>query len=186
LFDIDQNPIAYCKNSAIKINRALSDITTKDSEGWLDFLNGIKSWSIDFDGLVSYDNDSFSTSYFISKFNNSEPFFIQFGVIQDNFIHTFFGEVAIENIDIEADNGELVTYSGSLKGIGKLQFTNQGTPEQSGYIKTETDPYFRSSPAHSITNSSIDNWNDGYNKTLNEKYFTSVNFVKDFIGNIIN
>ena len=173
LFDIDQNPIAYCKNSAIKINRNLSDVTTKDSEGWNDFINGIKSWSLDFEGLVSYDDARFSTSYFLSKFKHSEPFFISFGIIQDDFTHTFWGEVAIESIEINSDNGEIVSYSGSLKGVGKLAFTNEGTPEQSGYIKTETDPYFRSSPAHSITNSNINNWYDAYNKTLNEVLFNT-------------
>ncbi|RYY00784.1 hypothetical protein EON78_00085 [bacterium] len=174
LFDIDQNPIAYCKNSAIKINRNLSDVTTKDSEGWNDFINGVKSWSLDFEGLVSYDDTSFSTSYFLSKFKHSEPFFISFGIIQDDFTHTFWGEVAIESIEINSDNGEIVSYSGSLKGVGKLAFTNEGTPEQSGYIKTETDPYFRSSAAHSITNSNIINWIDAYNNTLNEVLFNTI------------
>ena len=174
LYDIDNNPIALSTNCALKVKQSLTDVTTKDSQNWTENIVGIKDWSIDFDGLVSYDNDKFNTSYFLSKFQASEPFFIQFGVVQDSFTHTFWGEVSIESINIDSGNGEIVTYNGSLKGIGQLEFTNNGSPTQSGYLKTENDPVFRGSAAFNITNTNKTDWTDAYDKTLTELGFSTI------------
>jgi len=174
LYDINDNPIALSKNCALKLKQNLVDITTKDSDGWKENLTSIKDWSIEFDGLISYDDDKFNTAYFLSQFENSEPFFIQFGVIQNGFTHTFWGEVALESIDLNADSGEVASYSGSLKGLGQLGFTNQGTPTQSGYLKTETDPVFRGSASFNITETNKNDWFEAYNKTLTEVGFSTV------------
>lgn len=170
LYNIDNEPVAYCTNSAIKINNSLIDVTTKSSDSWSESMVGIKDWNIEFEGLVSY-GDDFNTSYFVNKFQNSEPFFIRFGVLQDNFTHAFYGEVHIESIDQAADDGELVSYSGSLKGIGNLSFTDSGSPEQSGYIRTETDPVFRGSAAYNITDADKAKWNAANDKIVKEIQF---------------
>ncbi|SDJ96242.1 Phage tail tube protein [Pedobacter sp. ok626] len=173
LYNIDNEPVAYSKNCAIKINNSLTDVTTKSSDSWSEYMVGLKDWSIEFEGLVSY-GDDFNTSFFVNKFQNSEPFFIRFGVIQDNFTHAFFGEVHIESIDQNADNGELVSYSGSFKGIGNLSFTDEGTPEQSGYIKTETDPVFRGSAAYNISDADKVKWHAAHDKIVKEINFFTV------------
>ena len=174
LYDIDNNPIALSKNCALKIKQSLIDVTTKDSDNWKENLTSVKDWSIEFEGLLSYDNDKFNTSYFFSQFQKSEPFFIKFGVIQNNFNHTFWGEVALESIDIDTNFDDIVTYSGALKGIGQLEFSNAGTPAQSGYIKTESDPIFRGSPAFNITSQNKSEWFEAYNKTLTEVGFSTI------------
>jgi|GEM_PF-1415185 len=174
LYDIHNNPIALSKNCALKLKQNLVDITTKDSDGWKENLTSIKDWSIEFDGLISYDDDKFNTAYFLSQFENSEPFFIQFGVIQNGFAHTFWGEVALSSIELNAESGEVASHSGTLKGIGQLGFTNQGTPTQSGYLKTETDPVFRGSASFNITETNKSDWFDAYNKTLTEVGFNTV------------
>jgi hypothetical protein len=92
LYNIDNIPVAYSTNCVLKINQNLSDVTHKDSENWSEYMVGLKDWSIDFDGLVSY-GDGFTSSFFLSKYQNSEPFFIKFGVQQENFVHAFYGEV---------------------------------------------------------------------------------------------
>lgn len=173
LYNIDNEPVAYSTNCALKINNKLSDVTTKSSDSWSEYMVGLKDWSIEFEGLVSY-GDGFNSSYFLNKFQNAEPFFIKFGVVQGDFTHAFFGEVHIENIDQTADDGEIVSYSGSLKGIGNLSFTDEGSPEQSGYIKVETDPIFRGSPAFNISDADKIKWNAANDKIVNEINFSTL------------
>ncbi|MBE9598741.1 phage tail tube protein [Pedobacter sp. MC2016-24] len=172
LYNIDNEPVAYSKNCAIKINQNLTNVTTKDSDSWTELMVGLKDWSIEFEGLVSY-GDGFNTNYFIEKYKTNEPFFIRLGVVQDDFTHAFFGEVYIEGIDQTANDGEVSSYSGSLKGVGNLSFTDEGTPVQSGYIKTETDPVFRGSPAFNISNQNIYDWKEAHNKVVKEIGFTT-------------
>lgn len=175
IYDIDDNPIALSKNCKLQVKQSTTDITTKDSKNWNESLTTVKDWSIEFAGLVSYNEDKFNTKYFLDQYNNSEPFFVQFGVLQNDFNHTYWGEVLLESIDLEASNGEVVSYSGKLKGVGELEFTNEGSPEQRGYIKVELDPVFRASPAFNISQLEINNWNEAsaYVKTKIEFVYVS-------------
>jgi|GEM_PF-6346785 Uncharacterized protein conserved in bacteria len=170
LYNIDNEPVAYSRNCALKINQSLTDVTTKDSQSWTELMVGIKDWGIEFEGLMS-SNSGFTQNYFINKYKNNEPFFIRFGVIQENYTYAYYGEVAIASIDLTAQMDEVSTYSGSLKGIGKLLPIDEGTPEQNGYLKTETDPVFRGSPAFNITDIDKEKWNEANNKVVKEIQF---------------
>lgn len=173
LYDINDVPVAYSTNCVLKINQNLSDVTHKDSQSWAEYMVGLKAWSITFDGLVSY-GEGFNTSFFVSKYNNSEPFFVKFGIVQDSFTHAFSGEVQIESIEQAADHADIATYSGSLKGVGSLSFVDEGSPIQNGYLKVEEDPIFRGSPAYNITNDDKTKWNEASNKIVNQLSFTTV------------
>jgi hypothetical protein len=172
LYNINDEPVAYSKNCAISINQSLTDVTTKNSDSWSEFMVGLKDWSIEFEGLVSY-GEGFSSNYFLDKYQKKEPFFIKFGVVQDAFTHAFYGEVYIESINQSGEIGEIATFSGNLKGVGNLSFTDEGTPEQSGYLKTETDPVFRGSPAFSISDTDKLKWNESNSKIVQEIQFVS-------------
>lgn len=172
LYNIDNEPVAYSTNCVLKINQNLSDVTHKDSDSWSEFMASGKNWSIDFDGLVSY-GEGFNTSFFLNKYQNSEPFFVKFGVIQEGFTHAFVGEVNIESIEQTADDGEVVSYSGTLKGVGNLSFQDEGTPIQNGYLKVESDPIFRGSPAFNISEDNKQDWNQAYSKIVNELEFSN-------------
>jgi len=172
LFDIDENPVAYSKNVSLSIKQSLIDVTSKDSQGWAESITGSRDFSLSFDGLVSYDK-AFDVRYFTDSISTGTPFFIKLGVLQSDFEYSYWGEVSVENIEISAQKDEITSYSGSLKGIGALQFTNSGSPQQSGYIKTETDPIFVSSPSYNITSGNISNWNEAYNKKLISNEFST-------------
>lgn len=165
LYDIDGNAVALSKNCTLSLKQNLISVTSKDSLGWAESIAGSRGWTLSFEGLVSYDQE-FDTQYFLNKMNSKEPFFIKLGVVQANFDYSYWGEVSIENIEITANYGDVVSYEGSLKGVGELQYTNVGSPEQSGYLKVETDPIFTRSPAFDITNQNKTNWTDAFNKTL--------------------
>lgn len=174
LYDIDQRPLAYCKNTVLSLKANLIDITSKDSKGWTQSMMGNRDWNIDFEGLVSHD-DAFDTGFFMDKMLSGEPFFVKFGVLQDHFEYSFWGEVNIESINQNADADDIVNYEGKLKGIGDLQTTNEGSPEQNGYLKVESDPIFRGSPAFNITNQNKVNWNTAFDKTLLSIEFSTSN-----------
>jgi predicted secreted protein len=170
LYNINDEPVAYSKNCAISINQSLTDVTTKNSDSWSEFMVGLKDWSIEFEGLVSY-GEGFTSTYFLDKYQNKEPFFIKFGVVQGAFTHAFYGEVYIENINQTSELDEVAKFSGSLKGVGNLRFTDEGTPEQSGYLKVETDPVFRGSPAFNISDADKTKWSEANSKIVQEIQF---------------
>ena len=170
LYDIADTPIAYSKNVALSIKQNLINVTTKQSNGWAESITGSRDFSISFQGLVSYDK-AFDTKFFNDRIIAGTPFFIRLGVLQNVFNYSFYGEVSIESIDLTADYDGIASYEGSLKGVGALSFTNEGSPEQSGYLKVETDPIFVASPAYSITNQNKSDWQDAKNKTIEEVQF---------------
>jgi hypothetical protein len=45
------NRLWSCKNSSLKVDVDLPDVTTKEDLGWAKHINGLRSWSIDFDGI---------------------------------------------------------------------------------------------------------------------------------------
>jgi predicted secreted protein len=163
LFDIEDNAIAYSKSCALSVKQKLIDTTTKSDNGWAKSIIGSRDFSIRFNGLVSF-NEEFNLKYFNDRIITGEPFFIRFGVKQEDFDYSFYGEVSVESININADQDEAVNFEGVLKGVGELNYTNEGTPEQSGYIKAETDPVFRGSAAYTITNQNKLDWTNAANK----------------------
>lgn len=172
LYDIHQQPVAYSKNCALSLKQSLIDISTKDSDSWNDSMAGNRDWNISFDGLVSY-NDKFDAGFFTDKMLSGEPFFIKFGVVQANFDYSYWGEVVIESISLNSKLNDVCSYEGKLVGVGDLKSTNEGSPEQNGYLKVETDPIFRGSPAFSITNQNKTNWNEANSKIIQSNEFST-------------
>ena len=41
----------HCKNATLNVDVDLPDVTTKESAGWARHINGLRNWTIDFDGI---------------------------------------------------------------------------------------------------------------------------------------
>jgi hypothetical protein len=41
----------YCKNATLNVDVDLPDVTTKESAAWARHINGVRNWTIDFDGI---------------------------------------------------------------------------------------------------------------------------------------
>jgi len=47
--------ITYSQGASLSIEHSVRDITTKDSGGWSESLEGLRSWSISANGLMAFD-----------------------------------------------------------------------------------------------------------------------------------
>lgn len=120
LFDEQNRPLAMSRNCAIAFNLNLQNVTNKESLGWKQLMPNLKSWSIEFEGLVSFD-EGFTFSYFFNKYKSKAPFIIAFGTQNESFEFLYNGMVAIEKIDQTASYDDLVSFSGTLRGIGNVE-----------------------------------------------------------------
>lgn len=55
------NKLFSTKSASLKVDVDLPDVTTKDSGGWAAHINGLRNWSIDFDGVYD-ETDAGATS----------------------------------------------------------------------------------------------------------------------------
>ena len=112
--------LAIGGQQSLTINRSADNIevSTKDTEGgWKAFIAGMKEWSIDTDGIYVADDEAHKI---LSKaFTESNPVCIK--VYNAKTKKGMFGGLAsITDYPIEAPYDDGVTYSVSLKGMGKL------------------------------------------------------------------
>ena len=49
--------IGHTTSCTLSVNQELPDATTKDSSGYAENINGLRSFEISFDGLVDYTDD---------------------------------------------------------------------------------------------------------------------------------
>jgi predicted secreted protein len=52
----EQTVLGHSSSTVISLNQNLPESTTKDSQGWKEFINGLKSGTIQAEGLCSYDD----------------------------------------------------------------------------------------------------------------------------------
>jgi len=89
--------------------------TTKDSEGWREYVGGFKEWSLDCDGVVVVNDEAYDLLE--DAFDNNEPIQVQ---IQLPSGKGYTGQTNITDFPVELPYDDLVTYSLSLQGSGKL------------------------------------------------------------------
>ncbi|MFH1194083.1 MAG: phage tail tube protein [bacterium] len=121
---VEANRLFSCKNSSLKVDVDLPDVTTKDSAGWLAHLVGNKNWSIDFDGV--YDTSASATT--ITPDELMAAFIAQTGSTICSFIPKIVGVATagwtglatIKGLVVTGDLATGITFSGSFVGNGAL------------------------------------------------------------------
>ena len=111
--------LAIAGQQGLTINRDKDtiEVTSKDSEGWKQFVVGLKEWSIDNDGV--YVRDHASHKQLKELFDGDEPFLIK--VTNRKTQTDMFGGLALLiSYPIEAPFDDAVTYTISLQGTGAL------------------------------------------------------------------
>jgi len=115
---LDGNTIACAKSCSLSIEQDLPDATCKDSAGWAEHINGLKSWSLEVTalldfastvGLVDLGTALIAGTSFTALFTTGTS---------TNYEWT--GTVDPSSLSVTANNEEAVEYSGSLKGTGAL------------------------------------------------------------------
>jgi len=111
--------LAIAGQQGLTINRDKDtiEVTSKDSEGWKQFVVGLKEWSIDNDGV--YVRDHNSHKQLKDLFEGDAPFLIKV-TNQKTQTDMFGGLALLTSYPIEAPYDDAVTYTISLQGTGAL------------------------------------------------------------------
>lgn len=103
------NPIAGATTCNLSISADVLDVTAKGSGDWKESVCGMKSWSIDSDGLFELEEFSY-----IEKIGTE----VTVEVSAEGMTYT--GSALINDMKINSGTGDLVTYNLTMTGTGAL------------------------------------------------------------------
>lgn len=111
------NFVAVAGQRGGTLNRSADsiDVTSKDSGGWKENLQGLKEWSIDTDGLM-VDTDT-GYAALEDAYMNGTDVMIELALPNGN---TYSGKAIITDFPVEIPYDDAVTYSVSFVGNGAL------------------------------------------------------------------
>jgi len=115
--------VGHSRSASLKMSSQLADATTKDStDAFTEYIPSIKSWEISTEGLLVWGD----VNQWYNAIKDGTPLTISFKPSLAATGDLILSGVAyLENFEVSADNGEVVTYSVSFKGSGVLD----GTPK---------------------------------------------------------
>ena len=110
--------IAHSTSATLNIEQDLPDATTKGSGGFADHINGLKNWSIDFDGLVDY-AASYGVEELFDNLKNGNNVVVKFSTATggDSF---WTGTASVSSLTMTAEMEAPVSFSGTFVGKGTL------------------------------------------------------------------
>ena len=113
--------IGRATSASLSVSMETRDTTTKDSAGWQENLEGLKSWSLSGDGLVTYSiaGDYETPDDLFTLLNNRTLVKVKFGSATSGEID-YTGDAYLVSYEQEAGVEENVTYSFSFTGTGAL------------------------------------------------------------------
>ena len=113
--------IGRATSASLSVSMETRETTTKDSAGWQENLEGLKSWSLSGDGLVTYSitGDYNTPDDLFTLLNNRTLVKVKFGSATSGEID-YTGDAYLVSYEQEAGVEENVTYSFSFTGTGAL------------------------------------------------------------------
>ena len=113
--------VGRATSASLSVSMETRSTTTKDSAGWDENLEGLKSWSLSGDGLVTYSiaNDYETPDELFTILNNRTAIDVKFGSMTSGEID-YSGKAYLVSYEQEAGVEENVTYSFSITGTGVL------------------------------------------------------------------
>lgn len=104
----------HSRSFSLNLEASPIDVTTRDSEGWSEFIMGQRSFTFDFDGLVSFEDD-INLEYLASAVENRTKFLVKFTTDLGGSL-VFNGYVYLSSVTVDSPMEDVVTYSGTLQG----------------------------------------------------------------------
>ena len=107
-------PIGLAKSASLSIS-------TKDSSGWTEVMAGIRSFSMDFEALLSLGDDASANGFvpLYTYFSARTTLKVAFG--KDGGF--WYGDAILSSLEQSAEAEQPVSYSGSLTGSGALTYS---------------------------------------------------------------
>lgn len=107
-------PFGHSKSFTLNLEASPIDATSRDSQGWSEFIMGQRSFSMDFDGLVSFDDD-INLEYLTTCIENRTKLLVKFtNNLSGDLVYN--GYCYLSGVSVSAGMEDVVTYSGSLQG----------------------------------------------------------------------
>lgn len=113
--------IGRATSASLSVSMETRDTTNKDSAGWQENLEGLKSWSLSGDGLVTYSiaGDYETPDDLFTLLSNRTLVKVKFGSATSGEID-YTGDAYLVSYEQEAGVEENVTYSFGFTGTGVL------------------------------------------------------------------
>lgn len=112
--------IGAATSHSLTIESDTMDVTTKDSAGWAEILPTLKSWSIDVEALLTFDETpKRAYDYLYDAFIARTELTVKFSS-EVSGEDKYYGQAYITSAPIEAPMEDKVTYSVTFQGTGAL------------------------------------------------------------------
>ena len=118
LLSADSTAIASTTDATLNIELDTPDAATKDSEGWADHIQGQKSWSVDVEGLATFDYASGNVQQLAQHLIGRTEVDLYF---YPNTGSAYFGKATCSSVSIGAPNEDVASISATFTGKGELE-----------------------------------------------------------------
>jgi len=113
--------ISHSETCSLNFTQGEVPVTTKDSANWEEILPGVRSWTMDCNGMVALDA-TYGLDEFYALMNSQASATLKFAT--DDAADRFWsGTAYITGVTEEAPNETGVSFSISFKGTGKLKWS---------------------------------------------------------------
>jgi len=110
--------IGHTTSCSMSLSHDLPEATTKDSNGYSEFISGVRGGTISFEGLVAYD-DSSNAEEIIGYVTGRNKVDWSFGTAATGDT-VYSGEGYISSIEVSAEMESPVSYSGEITITGAI------------------------------------------------------------------
>jgi hypothetical protein len=112
--------LLHTTNAALNLEQDLPDVTTKESAGWAEHINGLRKWSIDFEGKYDEVGSGVTPNEIMAAIiARTADTVIQFAPLSGG-TAGWTGNGTYKSIKLGGDMESGITYSGSIQGNGAL------------------------------------------------------------------
>lgn len=118
--NVSYGVVGKMTSASLSISMATRDTSTKDSAGWMEVLEGQKSWTLSGDGLVVYNNGvKINPDDIFTWLANRTQLYVKFGSTTTDEI-AYSGQGYLTEFSNEAGFEDNVTFSFSFQGTSTL------------------------------------------------------------------
>lgn len=112
--------IGLMTNASMSVTMSTRDISSKDSSGWMEVLEGQKSWTLSGEGLVVYNNSGKATpDDLYTHLSGRTLLYVEFGSETTGEMY-YSGTGYLTEFSTDASVEDNATYSFSFQGTGAL------------------------------------------------------------------
>jgi len=118
-----ETPLGHSKSTTFNLSQDLLDTTNKDSEGWSEFIAGVRSGKLKTEGLTDYSN-ALNYEQLVDLLITRAPLTIYFKDFVNN-KHIISGTGYIEAVSEKAETNNSVSFDLDIQLTSLIGVTNQ-------------------------------------------------------------